>query len=510
MKEQVNNGKGFLKEKLGGYQVDPPDSVWNAISARMGGRSRRVTVITVLAAAASVALAITLGIHYFGREIPDEGTYAVAEPEPGRVEQAAEAGTEAAVQDREKSLEEKVVHAMENLTAEAEDLSAEAEDLSAEAEDLPAEAEDLSAEAKDLSAEAKDLPAEAEDLPAEVPDLSAEVPGLAAESPVLALNRSGETEQTNRAEEVSGSEEEGHAVKDENRADELQSRSEEEVPGVPAPEAGETLQEKMAMEFEEVARRDPRWIIGAAMSPLYTFRDAESGAMAGVPDHESGIVSYAGGIQVGYRTTRRLALESGVFFNKMGIAIGAAGIQLSRSEFAWAPLEADAGGARILAVANTVGNIVSMSGDIYVNSYKLNADYDANTVSSEFAGEEYAGQGIRQHLDYLEVPLNLRYTLVDRSIKVQLVGGLSTNLLVNNSVTMETAEGTSEIGYLTNIRNVNYSGNAGIGLSYYFLNRFSLSLEPRFRYFLNSVNDDTLPSTRPYTFGLYTGLSYLF
>ncbi len=125
-------------------------------------------------------------------------------------------------------------------------------------------------------------------------------------------------------------------------------------------------------------------------------------------------------------------------------------------------------------------------------------------------GQVDADQGIRQNLDYLEIPLNLRYTIVDRIFKLQVVGGMSTNLLVNNSVTMETADGTTEIGYLANIRNVNYSGNAGIGFSYHFLDHFSLSLEPRFRYFLNSVNDATLPSTRPYTFGIYTGLNFLF
>jgi hypothetical protein len=40
--------------------------------------------------------------------------------------------------------------------------------------------------------------------------------------------------------------------------------------------------------------------------------------------------------------------------------------------------------------------------------------------------------------------------------------------------------------------------------------KMSLFLEPRFRYFINSVNDDTLPSTRPYSLGFYTGLSYTF
>ena len=102
--------------------------------------------------------------------------------------------------------------------------------------------------------------------------------------------------------------------------------------------------------------------------------------------------------------------------------------------------------------------------------------------------------------------LTLRYTLVDRTFELQLVGGMSTNFLVNNYVTMETSEGATEIGYLTNIRSVNYSGNAGLGMIYHIRDQFSLHLEPRFRYFLNSVNDATLPSTRPYTLGIFTGL----
>ncbi len=121
-----------------------------------------------------------------------------------------------------------------------------------------------------------------------------------------------------------------------------------------------------------------------------------------------------------------------------------------------------------------------------------------------------AEEGIRQHLDYLELPFNLRYTLLDRDFKIQLLGGMSTNLLVNNYVSMESGGVSKEIGYLTNIRNVNYSGNAGLGFVYHFLDQLSLSVEPRFRYYLNSVNDATLPSTRPYTFGIYTGINYFF
>jgi hypothetical protein len=90
------------------------------------------------------------------------------------------------------------------------------------------------------------------------------------------------------------------------------------------------------------------------------------------------------------------------------------------------------------------------------------------------------------------------------------VGGMSTNFLVGNSVTAEGPSGREEIGYLSNVNTVNYSGNAGLGMIYHVGKKLNLLFEPRFRYFLNSVNDASLPSTRPYSVAFYTGLSYTF
>lgn len=163
-----------------------------------------------------------------------------------------------------------------------------------------------------------------------------------------------------------------------------------------------------------------------------------------------------------------------------------------------------------MAVTNTVGNIVSNSGEIYINNYLLNVTNENNNLDAGITQGVNAEQGIQQHLDYLELPFNLRYTVLDRDFKIQLLGGMSTNFLVNNYVTMEIEGQSQEIGYLSNVRNVNYSGNAGLGFVYQFLDQLSLSVEPRFRYYLNSVNDASLPSTRPYTFGIYTGINYFF
>ena len=115
-----------------------------------------------------------------------------------------------------------------------------------------------------------------------------------------------------------------------------------------------------------------------------------------------------------------------------------------------------------------------------------------------------------QSLEYLEIPFNLKYKVINRDFKVLLIGGFSTNLLVGNNVSANTANGKLDYGSVQDIRTVNYSGNAGLGFVYSFSGNLSLSLEPRFRYYLNSVNTANLPATRPYVLGIYTGVNYSF
>jgi hypothetical protein len=81
---------------------------------------------------------------------------------------------------------------------------------------------------------------------------------------------------------------------------------------------------------------------------------------------------------------------------------------------------------------------------------------------------------------------------------------------MNNTFSAVTENGLEEIGDVEYVKSVNYSGNAGLGFIYAIAKNFSLSLEPRFRYYLNSINTSLLPPTRPYTFGIMTGVNYSF
>lgn len=468
MNRVTDKGKGFLKEKMAGYQADPPSELWDSISGKLGkdGGSRRRYII-ILSAAASLALAITLGITLTTRDIPMDSDL-VLRPEEERSSR----------EEPGKRLEEKVVQTLAEMDQESAEEGVVSEPLFNEADP------DNSAKLAVL-----DSREEAEAVPLTGAISIAQPPEQAIEK---AAEQATEQEVGQRPEEA------------------VEPGPEEMEDLDLALDAGAPVGDDFLPELEESRDKNPRWVLGAMLSPLYTYRDAQPDALAGTPDQESGTVAYAAGVSVGYKASRRLAIESGLLYNKMGISIGNPGIQRFSEDRVYAPAAPEAQWDRVLTISNTVGNIVSNSGEIYVNNYMMNGSKNLDGFNEVVSEAVYASEGIKQHLDYLELPFNLRYSVLDRDFKIQLLGGMSTNFLVNNYVSMESGGESIEIGYLSNIRKINYSGNAGIGFVYHFLDQLSVSLEPRFRYYLNSVNDATLPSTRPYTFGIYTGINYFF
>jgi hypothetical protein len=50
----------------------------------------------------------------------------------------------------------------------------------------------------------------------------------------------------------------------------------------------------------------------------------------------------------------------------------------------------------------------------------------------------------------------------------------------------------------------------GMGIEYTISDKFSLNLEPTFRYYLSPFGDATGVKTHPYSFGVFSGLSFKF
>ncbi|MBO6605439.1 hypothetical protein [Psychroserpens sp.] len=117
---------------------------------------------------------------------------------------------------------------------------------------------------------------------------------------------------------------------------------------------------------------------------------------------------------------------------------------------------------------------------------------------------------IDQQLGFIEVPVELEYSLVDKKFGFNLIGGFSTLFLNNNEIYSVQNNGVRTLlGEATNINNMSYSANFGVGFNYSLSQQLRFNLEPMFKYQINTFND-TSGDFQPFFIGVYTGLSFKF
>lgn len=517
MSKEEKIQRGGLAGKMAGYTPEPPGSVWEGVAAAIGNGGSRRKLFIILAAAAGLALAVTVGVLFLDTDFQEE--IALQAPDEMTKDKSSDTGP---------------------VTA-------------AKREPLPGKESALE---KDLFIEKEALPGR---KPAPERDLSLEKQFSIAGEP--SLEESGRLQQPSaeipvpQKMDVAGAAGETTGKKQPSRLEEkvriavqevfddlsgaervVLSETEIDVALVDSAEVREDEEQKnetetlstvqkdsllMLPDTEMIIDPDPagnersgKWQLGASLTPLYNYRDVTSQddySKALANSSESARLTFAGGVQVSYRPSDRVSVESGLYYTRMGVNIG----DYSNFRNGWFSdrLEASPGSVEnVVSISNSMGKIVSANNDLFVSNYsgsEAMADYHM-LYPEQMMVDNSVVESFSQSLEYMEIPVNIKYKIIDRSVQVQLIGGVSTNVMINNSVSAHTGEGTTEVGEMQDLRSMNYSGNAGIGFVYDIFESFSLSVEPKFRYYLHSVNTDMLPSTRPYTFGLYTGVNYTF
>ncbi|WP_298755315.1 hypothetical protein [uncultured Psychroserpens sp.] len=117
---------------------------------------------------------------------------------------------------------------------------------------------------------------------------------------------------------------------------------------------------------------------------------------------------------------------------------------------------------------------------------------------------------IDQQLGFIEVPIEVEYNLIDKKIGLNLIGGFSTLFLSNNEIySVQNNGDRALLGEATNINDMSYSANFGIGVNYNISKQLRFNLEPTFKYQINTFND-TSGDFQPFFIGVYTGLSFKF
>ena len=268
---------------------------------------------------------------------------------------------------------------------------------------------------------------------------------------------------------------------------------------------------------EEDEKLENRWAIGTQVSPLYSYRSLstqneamaldESMALANnFNQAESGTLAYAGGVNVNYSPIRRLSIQSGVYYSRYGVSVDNAYL----FDFtATADVESS---TKFYSINNSSG-IIDIENNPSMDYVTNKGDRNNPTTSSgsinEFSLQVNSGEVI-QNFEYIEVPLILRYRLVDRKVGFNFLGGMSTNMLVGSNTYYNNDGNREKIGETTDLKPFNYSSIVGIGIDYAISDRFNISLEPTFRYYLNSINESSVIRSYPYSIGIFTGLRYYF
>jgi len=272
-------------------------------------------------------------------------------------------------------------------------------------------------------------------------------------------------------------------------------------------------QNKQMLAVENMSKEKVHWLVGAQVSPEYSnARGSQSQVYASnMLNASSNLVDLGGGISVEYKKGKRWSLQSGVYYSGLGQSSG------NSSNSGGKDLQYAVNGSNYF---NTVVNLDASSNRMSLNSNAgvielkkvpsgmvLGTSLEDKTLASSVI---VSPTNFIQNFEYIEIPLYLRYTLIDARFDVVMLGGFSSNVLVGNQIFVEDNSGKSLVGKTKDMEALNYSGTLGMGFKYGLSKRIFLNVEPRMKYYLNSLNSNSSVTYKPYTFGVFTGLSYEF
>ncbi len=239
---------------------------------------------------------------------------------------------------------------------------------------------------------------------------------------------------------------------------------------------------------------EQRWNVTPNVAPVYYSSFGNGSSID--PDFDNnpqkGDVNMSYGLQVSYALSPRLSVRTGL--NNVDLSYSTSDILIGTGPVSDALSSVDYGGKQIVVTAinrsslNTSGT--NNFGDITLKS----TSGDARLI---------------QNINYYEVPLELKYAVINNKFGVNIIGGLSTMFLGNNEISVKADNFSSVLGEANNLSSVSFSTNVGLGLDYKLSKKFIFNIEPMFKYQLNPYTDSSV-NFKPYYLGVYSGLSFKF
>lgn len=248
--------------------------------------------------------------------------------------------------------------------------------------------------------------------------------------------------------------------------------------------------DRVNLEQEKPSIAQKKWSVGTTVAPVY-YKSIGSGSpidenLANNSKASENALSV--GLKLNYQLTNRINLQSGI--NKVELAYLTRNVSAIPS-----------------ASKTSTNNIDSKnSGIVLANS---GGQINGVQSSTESRSKSSLNGDLNQTIEYFELPLEMKYNLYESKFGIDLVGGFSTYVLTNNSVSIVAQNQIVELGKANNLNSFNFSGNLGVDFDYKINKNWFLNVAPMFKYQFNTYSNNS-GNFQPYYFGVYSGLNYRF
>ena len=253
-------------------------------------------------------------------------------------------------------------------------------------------------------------------------------------------------------------------------------------------------------------QKPSRWSFGTKFSPVYSLAESQdqisidngqilkSSINSDKPNThaiEKSLLAFSGGLNVNYRFANRWSVESGLFYSQ-------------RRQMADNLIGSSMNGMDNEMIIYTPEGVKQLSPD-------FNSPTEITNVIGSSRGETFYSSDLNyiSNFDYLELPILVRYKIIDRKFGFDILSGISTNFLIGNRSSIVQDDISLWTGQTQEISPLLYNATLGLGLNYNFYQNFSFNLEPTFKYTLINSESNTLVQY-PYSFAVFAGFSYRF
>ncbi len=254
--------------------------------------------------------------------------------------------------------------------------------------------------------------------------------------------------------------------------------------------------EQAIAENTEVAKikktKITRWSIAPNVAPVY-YNSLSKGSP--IDDQfknnsKTGEINMSYGINASYAVNKKIRVRTGI--SKVSLGYNTNNVVVFES---------------VSAKTSSLKNINLAPGSKFG---QISAISSENLSTTNKGPRSFLNTSINQSLDFIEVPLEIEYSLLDKKLGINIIGGFSSFFLNDNQVFSQFDGGNKTlIGQANNINDVSYSANLGLGLNYSVSKKIDFNLEPMFKYQINTF-ENTSGNFKPYFVGVYTGVAIKF